>query len=372
MKEKYLGLCIDDDAYFSSQTKKMFMPDGLELRTLATAEEGLQMIKKNHFSFVMLDLNFKHSSMQGYEALEEIKKINESIPVFLTSAYLGDIGYEKDCTVYRNVDEIKKPIPMRGSKKYKDVIRGIYNKAAEYELYNMSHKQFVELSDKNRAALNNAIYEDNRDFVKKYFLENKDKKWVVIAGGKGQIIESGKSAILLESDMFRMSKKINKPVFCYVNSNRVEELNKWSNFGALNPDADDDMYPVVTMQINGHKVKRRSVEATFDTGSPYTFLNYDKFYKEGVLKKRIFPFEEAGILWGKRLSFYSDKIRCCLLGSNGEGIEIDILCRLVMNWHETSLADEYERDASVGRNVLCDNKLRILLDGNNRITDIIK
>jgi PAS domain S-box-containing protein len=86
-------LLMDDEEYILKMFDKMLKYFGFSVITCKNGEEALEHIKKANngadFSAAILDLTI-HGGMGGKETINEIRKINADLPVFVVSGYAED------------------------------------------------------------------------------------------------------------------------------------------------------------------------------------------------------------------------------------------------------------------------------------------
>src|SRR6266404_823859 len=82
-------LIIDDDIAVRTSLTLLLQNERYEVTTAEGAQEALDIIKNKHPSLIILDLNFSidTSGKEGMQLLQQIKKINESIPVILITGW---------------------------------------------------------------------------------------------------------------------------------------------------------------------------------------------------------------------------------------------------------------------------------------------
>jgi DNA-binding NtrC family response regulator len=74
LKEKKI-LLIDDDEWIRDSLSLFFQNEGCHLLALETAEEGLELLKKQSYEIIITDYR-----LPGMDGLEFFKKIQESHP----------------------------------------------------------------------------------------------------------------------------------------------------------------------------------------------------------------------------------------------------------------------------------------------------
>jgi len=85
MSEKKRVLVIDDEAAIQKLLKLELADQGYAVETSGSAIQGLQILKKECFDAVILDI--KMPGMDGIEALEKIISTQKGLPVIIHSAF---------------------------------------------------------------------------------------------------------------------------------------------------------------------------------------------------------------------------------------------------------------------------------------------
>lgn len=78
-------LLIDDDLSIREFYKEYLEEKGFEVYLASDGFQGLSLYKEKMPDLVLLDISMPQKS--GLEVLKEIKQINESVPVFMLTAY---------------------------------------------------------------------------------------------------------------------------------------------------------------------------------------------------------------------------------------------------------------------------------------------
>ena len=79
-------LLIDDDPDFTQPMGFWLKSKGYAVTEVHSGEEGLAVVKEKPLDIIFLDLNMP--VMDGIETLKRIRKIDETIPVIVISAYV--------------------------------------------------------------------------------------------------------------------------------------------------------------------------------------------------------------------------------------------------------------------------------------------
>ena len=99
-------LLIDDDAGIRESMRMPLEYEGYEYLSAGSAEEGIALVQRESPDIVFLDV--KMPGMDGMEALNRIKGMNESVPVVMISAH-GTTATAFEASKRGAVDFIEKP-----------------------------------------------------------------------------------------------------------------------------------------------------------------------------------------------------------------------------------------------------------------------
>ncbi|MCM8804339.1 MAG: response regulator [Candidatus Omnitrophica bacterium] len=83
MEEK--AIIIEDNLEIINFIEVLLKPKGFTVDYAQTGQEGLKKIKEREYNFVILDL--KLPDIDGFEVLEEIKKIDDKLPVVIITGF---------------------------------------------------------------------------------------------------------------------------------------------------------------------------------------------------------------------------------------------------------------------------------------------
>lgn len=233
--------------------------------------------------------------------------------------------------------------------------------------FKYSYDEFIKLKDEEIDRVFNTASELNSAFQKEYFNRNPDIFWFVLAEQPGQIIAAGTiEDEPFAGDLERMAREYEVPVFPYSREKIIEKIDtSWSLKSKPN-----DYYPTVLLNF-GSDGEEEVLNADFDTGSTHSYLSYELIIGMGVFIRKPVIQASSTVMWGKQYTYYRKKLKCKLLGISSEK-EIELQCELVKNWEKSPHVLNYKiRNALIGRNLLLDNKAKIILDGENKKTDIL-
>ncbi|MDD5120336.1 MAG: response regulator [Candidatus Omnitrophica bacterium] len=86
----YKILIVDDEAPVRDLFEDLLKEEDCHTVACASGEEALELIKKDNFDVVLLDI--KLPGMSGLEALKHIRDLNNSLPVVMITGF----GYDDD------------------------------------------------------------------------------------------------------------------------------------------------------------------------------------------------------------------------------------------------------------------------------------
>ena len=86
----YKILVVDDEAPVRDLFNDLFKNDGYDVKCVATGEESIELVTKEDFDVVLMDI--KLTGISGLEALKRIKDIKPGIIVIMITGF----GYDED------------------------------------------------------------------------------------------------------------------------------------------------------------------------------------------------------------------------------------------------------------------------------------
>ena len=364
-------LWIEDDKKFLEVTIPLFVRFGLLIEGVTSARDGIYEFRRNShmYSLILLDLNM--GEMDGIETYFEIRKINSRVPIIFVSAYISEPRWRLQLdAITEEIEEIEKPLPMVTSKTFPKVIEIIKKKQTSYieqqkiNPFEYSLSDFLRQTKEEREEIFKLANDINSNFINKYFNDNSEKDWVVIARKKGNIIASGMSKDEpLQEDLRKLAEEVDAPVFTYSRPQIIEEVcTGWSL-----KTAPDDYYPTVLFEFNSGQL----ISCDFDTGSPLSYISHEELKEKKLIDELYWCSSSSMNLWGQTYYYYNHKLGCKLNGISNS-VDITLRCHIVQRWDRSPLIKNFKnRVGLIGRNLLLENKLKLLLDGENKKTDII-
>jgi CheY-like chemotaxis protein len=101
---------VDDDLQIRLMLGKVFKKDGYEVRSAESAEEALEILEKEKYQVMFLDL--KLPKMDGVELCRRIRKNNPIGIIYAVTGY-ASLFELADCREAGFDDYFKKPVEMK-------------------------------------------------------------------------------------------------------------------------------------------------------------------------------------------------------------------------------------------------------------------
>lgn len=162
-------LIIEDNQEMGALIRDFLVRDGFTVEWKESAEEGLESIKETSFKVLLLDIMLP--GMDGYEALQEIRK-TKNMPVLMMSAKTDDQSKILGLDVGAD-DYIEKPFsfPVLSSK-IKALIRRSYDMREEKDI--LVYKD-ISMNVQERTVIKNgeSLHITGKEFdILEYFMKN--------------------------------------------------------------------------------------------------------------------------------------------------------------------------------------------------------
>src|SRR5690348_16879438 len=105
----YRILVVDDEAAIRDSLSGVLEDEGYKASSVATGEDSLELLKKNHFDVVLLDIWLP--GIDGLEVLERIKEYEDRPEVVMISGH-GSIESAVRATKLGAYDFLEKPLSL--------------------------------------------------------------------------------------------------------------------------------------------------------------------------------------------------------------------------------------------------------------------
>jgi len=103
-------LIIDDEELLVEVFKPILERQGVEVLNSQTGEGGIEILKKEKPSVVLLDISLKGTMNNGIKVLEEIRKIDQTCQIVMITG--SDASLEKECLAKGANFYLTKPIRL--------------------------------------------------------------------------------------------------------------------------------------------------------------------------------------------------------------------------------------------------------------------
>ena len=202
-------LIIDDEPDICNQLCGLLNDIGYSCDQAHTSEVGLEIFKKKSFSLVLLDIWLNNSKFDGFQALEKLQGIDQSIPVIMISGH-GNIETAVNSIKKGAYDFIEKPFDS-------ELLVFKIKKAIENFILK---KKIEKFSRKDLDSEIVAISKSSKILEKKIKEVSKTDSNIVLIGGEG----SGKEFVASKiHDYSHRAKKYFKSIDCKLDKKKFEE-----------------------------------------------------------------------------------------------------------------------------------------------------
>jgi len=210
-----------------------------------------------------------------------------------------------------------------------------------------------------------------RETLEKAFSEG--KLWVLLCGAPEPVRASASTPgdVLEEENVMEFARSQQRAPFQFWKPLQVDDFGNWSNCGNALLD-----YPTVTLDFRGEVLV-----VHFDTGAPMTFFSYEELLKIGAIR----PTTNFGVSARNGEEYFTVQLNIPVLlrSQRGGGARsVVITGQAVRDWVSAPYArhcDEtcklqkagrlcHGRIALIGRNLLTENQIVLILDGINHQT----
>lgn len=382
-------LWVDDRiSSFSSYIESM-KRCGVHVVTADSTSEAKKAVSQNtDFDVTLIDLLLPTEG--GVELLREFGNVLPNTKHIILSSYTDiDVLEEGIEKLGFNIKTIsKRSLPEFNSKEFSEVfVPALFSKSKgldEYEMQNSTdtHSLFditlSEFTDKpfsERAQLNGLVRSLVEKELKSHF--NNNKIWALFCGSDEAIATASKvTDIWPEERVMDYAQSINRAPYQFMKQIEADDLS-WAV--TCSEDNGTKDYPTVTLKFD-HDV----YTIHFDTGCPLTLMDRDYWKGKGLVHS-VFPIEGStskGPYWGTE--FRQEGL--IIDQDTEETKRVSVIGVAVESWLSTQFSrtcpgdcgrdGPYERHCKyrtglMGRNLLVDNALSLILDGKSEKTRLL-
>ena len=362
-------LWIEDEERIRKSTIPLLQKQGLRVRDVSRGDIGLELLKQNAYSLVLLDL--KLNGIDGIEILNKIRKFNRDIPVIILSAFTEDPEYREKLKALDFIDLIPKPIPMVTSRMFPEFIARIRMPSLDYmsqkfDPFIIRFDDYMNMSSEQVTKLQNRIQKENKIWIEQKLAEKK-VKWMVVCNPERVIIKCSNRLddYPTKEELQKMGQHFNRIPYVFFKTPKLEEI-KWRQ--GLD---ETDYYPVIEFYLIRDK-KSIKYSTDFDTGCEHTLFDAREMEKHNLINR----FDHLD--FPKRADHYDKEYHYCIktviikiMDEEKREIAKDMNCFVVQNWRNSPFGDiKSSRIGIVGRDILQRFPVQILLDGKKKTTKI--
>ena len=365
---------IDDeiDERLIQPFKKYF-----DIKLFRSPNKALNAIKANtfaHYDIIVTDLKMpKLNGIQLYDSFpESIKEIT-----LFCSANLYNDPFEEQLIERRIKNNRTFDCDHLGDPDTREsVAKKIYEQFEKQNINKISYNEYLSFSFEKKERILEYVVSKNKKVIEKYFKQTKSS-WIIFQDGK--ILTSGQlNNEPCTQDLHEISSLSEKPSFLIHRNIIVEsiinDLNNETYFREVSiiDQIEIPEYPTITLQIENHTEKKQLL-ADFDTGAYTNFLREDLL--EQLIDKK--EFKQYITLRQPRLmplnGQYTNVSSWTLsFRFNKENELKKIRFNIIRDWENSFVGKHYKnRQALIGRNFLIKQKVKVLLNGENKTTKIL-
>jgi CheY-like chemotaxis protein len=394
MKEPPRLLWVDDQINELQPYVRALKDAEFQVEVAASSDVAMAMAHSDKYDVILVDILMPPPD--GIELLRQLRPLQPNARLAALSSYLYLERYRDQI---RNlpfpVELIEKDIPNVEAEDFdtrfltpiRNVLRFGVTKTIDSQ-----EKRLAKRTDENIDPFGIPL----ADFMKKSILEKdrlvirarelaaaeiekafgEGKIWVLLCGSASQIRATATTPneILSEDKIMDFARSQQRPPFQFWKPVHVDDV--WSHCG---DEKTTLHYPTVTLDI-----KNNQLDLHFDTGSPITFFSYERLVQLGVIR----PTTNFGMASRGDSTYWTVALDISVILRSQSG-DVSRTVRLrgqaIRDWLEAPFArfcdvicplleDKTARQlclwriALIGRNLLYENELVLVLDGKNRKT----
>jgi len=382
---------IDNMMPFVSKLER----EGFSVQTASSVEEAIIFASKVNYDLLIVDIRME--PLDGIYFLQQVDALQPNAGrVLLTSFSYLQKYRDRIAALDFNTGLVEKPLPNFESVKFiTKVVRKLKEHAGsgrkakteeaikptpghEINPFAISFNDFMELTISQKDQITDlALKQANKTIVNAF---SKGSAWVLLCGSKDQIrmaVDDPRN-IPPEHEILKVAEGLDCAPYQVFQSIVPEDM--WTPCKPGEHQLND--YPTITLRVKSNKLTSH-----FDTGSPITFFSYEDLLDMRGMDPASTFIRAMRSGSDKVYRFAQMECNCKVICQlNGETKSIVLKGQAVRNWpdspfirHCDTVCDNKKsigntdtickhRHALIGRNVLTDNGLKLVLDGNSKKT----
>lgn len=389
-------LWVDDQIEGLTPYVQALRDQGIHLDTARSCDEAVNAFKARQYDAVIIDLRMPEKD--GIEFIRQLIKLRKNPEICAYSSYLYLDEYVKKLrNLSKPVELIDKDFPnvtaddfeARFLRPLLDFIRHGGKRTIAQQLeersiapddpFEIDYNTYIKMGvlEKKLAAdraLEAAQVTLNAEF-------KKGSIWVFLCGDPTIVRASASDLTQVHSQelMHQFARNQNRAPFQFFKPVAVDDMGPWSTCGSQH---DLSGYPAANIEI-----KNKTLLVHFDTGAPWTFFSYEELVERGVILPGDLLFttcKRGAKKYDAAFLNIEVTLRCQI---SDDTRTITLRGQAVRDWLNSPFAREcleqkciqlgptiqngrncLLRIGLIGRNVLVENALQVILDGKSRRT----
>jgi len=248
-----------------------------------------------------------------------------------------------------------------------------HERQVQKDFFKMSFEGFSQLTEEKHWQILEKVFEEKKVWIEEQ-LKAHQAEWILVVGGKVEKSSSTLDNLPTKAEVYEIGKAKGFAPYLFVRDALIEEIasSPWSRI------TEKDHYPTIPIYVGKQEWDDEKLDlvenvltADFDTGSPTVVLDKDR-----LIERKWITDSEIGIIGshlGRTYGYFLPELKLGCKTASGEMKSDVFRVRAVRNWKESPFCQiNPERCGLVGRNVLIELSLHLLLKGDEKKTDILK
>ena len=241
------------------------------------------------------------------------------------------------------------------------------------DFFEMSFEEFSQLTEEEHWKILKKVFEEKKAWIEEQ-LKAHQAEWMLVIGGKVEQVSSTLDDLPTKAEVYEIGKAKGFAPYLFVRDVLIEEITSspWSQI------TEKDYYPTIQVYVGKQEwdnekfnVAENILTSDFDTGSPVIILDKDKLVEHDWIEDS--EVKIIGSHLGRAYGYFLPKLKLGCKTASGEMKSGVFRVRAVRNWSESSFCQvKPERYGLIGRNLLIELSLHLLLKGDEKKTVILK
>ncbi|MBM3242068.1 hypothetical protein FJZ31_37830 [Candidatus Poribacteria bacterium] len=241
------------------------------------------------------------------------------------------------------------------------------------DFFEMSFEKFSQLTEEEQWQIRQRVFEEKKAWIAEQ-LKAHQAEWMLVVGGQIERTSSTLDDLPTKTEVYKIGEAKGFAPYVFVRDALIEEIanSPWTQV------SEKDYYPTIQVFVGKQEWDNEKLDvaenvliADFDTGSPVVVLDKDELVEHEWIEDK-----EIGIIGshlGRTYGYFLPKLKLGCKTASGEMKSGVFRVRAVRNWKESSFCQiNIERRGLIGRNVLIELLLHLLLEGDEKKTVILK